>query len=83
MIQCGGAASILEIAALHGSLLSLASPVLCVYFFWDHGPFPVAVAATAPATNVARCATERPACAESSSIATIAAGITTDGEADV
>ena len=40
MIQCGDAASILEIAALRGSLLSLASPVLCVYFLWDHGPFP-------------------------------------------
>ena len=76
MIQCGGAASILEIAALRGSLFipSLAGFV-CLLL---SGPwaFPrVAVAATAPATNVARCAAERPACAESSGIATISAGL--------
>ena len=76
MIQCGGAASILEIAALRGSLFipSLAGFV-CLLLL---GPwaFPrVAVAATAPATNVARCAAERPACAESSGIATITAGL--------
>ena len=76
MIQCGGAASILEIAALRGSLFipSLAGFV-CLLL---SGPwaFPrVAVAATAPATNVARCAAERPACAESSGIATITAGL--------
>ena len=76
MIQCGDAASILEIAALRGSLfIPRLAGFVCLL---PLGPwaFPrVAVAATAPATNVARCATERPACAESSSIATITAGV--------
>ena len=76
MIQCGDAASILEIAALRGSLfIPRLAGFVCLLLL---GPwaFPrVAVAATAPATNVARCATERPACAESSSIATITAGL--------
>ena len=76
MIQCGGAASILEIAALRGSLfIPRLAGFVCLLLL---GPwaFPrVAVAATAPATNVARCAAERPACAESSGIATITAGL--------
>ena len=76
MFQCGDAASILEIAALRGSLfIPRLAGFVCLL---PLGPwaFPrVAVAATAPATNVARCATERPACAESSSIATITAGV--------
>ena len=76
MIQCGGAASILEIAALRGSLfIPRLAGFVCLLLL---GPwaFPrVAVAATAPATNVARCAEERPACAESSGIATITAGL--------
>ena len=76
MIQCGGAASILEIAALRGSrFISSLAGFVCLLLL---GPwaFPrVAVAATSPATNVARCAGEIPACAESSSIATITAGL--------
>ena len=76
MIQCGGAASILEIAALRGSrFISSLAGFVCLLLL---GPwaFPrVAVAATSPATNVARCAAEIPACAESSSIATITAGL--------
>ena len=76
MIQCGGAASILEVAALRGSrFISSLAGFVCLLLL---GPwaFPrVAVAATSPATNVARCAAEMPACGESSSIATITAGL--------
>ena len=76
MIQCGGAASILEVAALRGSrFISSLAGLVCLLLL---GPwaFPrVAVAATSPATNVARCAAEMPACGESSSIATITAGL--------
>ena len=60
MIQCGGAASILEIAALRGSrFISSLAGFVCLLLL---GPwaFPrVAVAATSPATNVARCAAEK------------------------
>ena len=76
MIQCGVAASILEVAALRGSLfISSLAGLVCLLLL---GPwaFPrVAVAASSHAINVARCVAKMPACGESSSIATIIAGL--------
>ena len=76
MIQCGVAASILEVAALRGSLfISSLAGLVCLLLL---GPwaFPrVAVAASSHAINVARCVAKMPACSESSSIATIIAGL--------